>query len=149
MISRAAISLIVLLLPALALSHTYYPLAEGNYWLLKSTDAEEPEVIRGIRDSGADLLLVAMGAPRQDLWIQRHLAATGVKVAMGVGGLFDFYSGRIPRAPRWVREIGLEWLYRFSREPRRMWRRYFLGNPLFLARVLMEKGRGRLPEKAR
>src|SRR5581483_2598296 len=86
---------------------------------------EEPEVIRQIAASGASVLLVAFGAPRQDLWIRRHLRQTGVKVAMGVGGLFDFYSGRIPRAPVWMREIGAEWLYRFIQEPRRMWRRYF------------------------
>jgi N-acetylglucosaminyldiphosphoundecaprenol N-acetyl-beta-D-mannosaminyltransferase len=54
---------------------------------------------------------------------------------MGVGGLFDFYSGRIPRAPMWLREIGLEWLYRLMQEPGRMWRRYVIGNPLFLYRV--------------
>ena len=54
---------------------------------------------------------------------------------MGVGGLFDFYSGRIPRAPLWLREIGLEWVWRLIQEPGRMWRRYILGNPLFLYRV--------------
>ena len=54
---------------------------------------------------------------------------------MGVGGLFDFYSGRIPRAPLWMRELGLEWVYRLLQEPGRMWRRYVIGNPLFLYRV--------------
>jgi N-acetylglucosaminyldiphosphoundecaprenol N-acetyl-beta-D-mannosaminyltransferase len=54
---------------------------------------------------------------------------------MGVGGLFDFYSGRIPRAPMWMREIGLEWLWRLIQEPGRLWRRYVIGNPLFLFRV--------------
>ena len=101
---------------------------------------EEADVIRGIAESGASVLLVAFGAPRQDLWIRRHLAATGVKVAMGVGGLFDFYSGRVPRAPVWMREIGAEWIYRFIQEPRRMWRRYFVGNVVFLWRVLRRRG---------
>ena len=104
--------------------------------------AEEPEVIREIARSDAAVLLVAFGAPRQDLWIHRHLAATGVKVAMGVGGLFDFYSGRIPRAPLWMREVGAEWLYRFCQEPRRMWRRYFVGNAVFLWRVVRARNRG-------
>ncbi len=104
------------------------------------TPAEEPEVIRQIADSGASLLLVAFGAPRQDKWIHEHLQAIGVKVAMGVGGLFDFYSGNIPRAPQWLREMGLEWFYRFWQEPRRMWKRYFVGNAVFLYRVLRERG---------
>jgi N-acetylglucosaminyldiphosphoundecaprenol N-acetyl-beta-D-mannosaminyltransferase len=107
---------------------------------------EEEGVIRRIAASGAELLLVAMGAPRQEKWIHRHLAATGAKVAMGVGGLFDFYSGRIPRAPLWVREMGLEWVYRFCQEPRRMARRYLVGNAVFLSRVLVERLRQR-PEK--
>ncbi len=100
---------------------------------------EEPEIIRKIKNSGAHLLLVALGAPGQDIWISRHLDETGVRVAMGVGGLFDFYSGRISRAPVWVREIGMEWFYRFLQEPGRLWKRYFVGNSVFLSRVLREK----------
>ncbi|MFH1571182.1 MAG: WecB/TagA/CpsF family glycosyltransferase, partial [Gemmatimonadota bacterium] len=98
-------------------------------------DGEEEAVVQGIAASGAAVLLVALGVPRQDVWVSRHLARTGARVALGVGGLFDFYSGRIRRAPLWMREIGLEWLYRFIQEPGRMWRRYFVGNAVFLARV--------------
>ncbi len=108
----------------------------------------EAELIKEIASSGAAILLVAFGAPRQDQWIRDHLAESRVKVAMGVGGLFDFYSGQTPRAPQWIRELGLEWLYRFGREPRRMWRRYFVGNFVFLFRVLKERlgpGRSRRP----
>jgi N-acetylglucosaminyldiphosphoundecaprenol N-acetyl-beta-D-mannosaminyltransferase len=104
---------------------------------------EEEQVIRSIAESRADVLLVAMGVPSQDLWIDRNLERLGVKVAMGVGGLFDFYSGRIPRAPLWVREIGMEWFYRFCQEPARMWKRYFVGNALFLLRVYRERLTGR------
>lgn len=100
---------------------------------------EEPSVIQRIRDSRSDLLLVAFGVPKQDMWVNQHLQETGAKVAMGVGGLFDFYSGRIPRAPLWMREIGMEWLYRLIQEPGRMWKRYLIGNGLFLARVLKER----------
>jgi len=100
---------------------------------------EEPAVVEMVARSGADLLLVAFGAPRQEQWIHRHLDALGVRVAIGVGGLFDFYSGRIPRAPIWMRRSGLEWLYRLSREPRRLWRRYLLGNPRFLLRLLARR----------
>lgn len=96
------------------------------------TSEQQRQVLDDIACSGADLLLVAFGAPRQEMWIAEHLAETGVRVAIGVGGLFDFYSGRIPRAPLWIRELGLEWFYRFWQEPRRMWRRYFVGNAAFL-----------------
>jgi N-acetylglucosaminyldiphosphoundecaprenol N-acetyl-beta-D-mannosaminyltransferase len=100
---------------------------------------EESSIIERIKDSHSDLLLVAFGVPKQDMWINQHLQETGVKVAMGVGGLFDFYSGRIPRSPLWMREIGMEWLYRLIQEPGRMWKRYLIGNGLFLWRVLKER----------
>jgi exopolysaccharide biosynthesis WecB/TagA/CpsF family protein len=100
---------------------------------------QEPDVICDIAQSGADLLLVALGVPQQELWIAQHLSATGVRVARGVGGLFDFYAGPIPRAPQWLREMGLEWLYRLYQESGRMWRRSLLGNVVFLYRVLMER----------
>ncbi len=96
-------------------------------------------VVRRIRESRADVILVAFGSPYQDLWLSRHLRETGAKVGIGVGGLFDFYSGRIRRAPGWMREIGLEWVYRLIQEPRRMWRRYLVGNVVFLYRVIKER----------
>jgi len=100
------------------------------------SDAEERFVIEQIQQSGATVLLAAFGAPRQETWIRRHLAALPVRSALGVGGLFDFYSGRIPRAPQWLRELGLEWTFRLYQEPGRMWRRYLLGNAIFLGRAL-------------
>ncbi len=112
---------------------------------------EEPAVIDAINGSGADILLVAFGVPRQELWLSKHRDALRPGVCMGVGGLFDFYSGRIPRAPVWMREIGLEWVYRLIQEPGRMWRRYVIGNPLFLFRVWRqstEPGRFALPAGA-
>ncbi len=103
-------------------------------------DADDEEaVIAGIRRSDADVLLVAMGVPAQDLWLRRHLRRTGARVGIGVGGLFDFYGGRIPRAPLWLREIGGEWIYRLIQEPRRMWRRYLIGNFTFLWRIGKER----------
>jgi N-acetylglucosaminyldiphosphoundecaprenol N-acetyl-beta-D-mannosaminyltransferase len=96
---------------------------------------EEAEVIEEIRDSSAELVLVAFGAPRQELWVRRNLAKLGAKVVIGVGGLLDFYSGRIPRAPRWIRKLGMEWCYRLIQEPKRLWRRYLVGNVVFLARL--------------
>lgn len=100
---------------------------------------ETAAVLEEINRSGADILLVAFGAPRQELWLAEHGEQLAPVVRMGVGGLFDFYSGRIPRAPLWMREIGLEWLYRLMQEPGRMWRRYIIGNPLFLYRVWRQR----------
>ncbi len=96
---------------------------------------EEGAIIDRINLSGARVLLVAFGVPRQELWLADHHDRLMPPVRMGVGGLFDFYSGRISRAPLWLREIGLEWVWRLAQEPGRMWRRYILGNPLFLYRV--------------
>ena len=109
------------------------------------TPGEEEAVVAEVAASGAAILLVAFGVPRQDVWIARNLAALKVPVAMGVGGLFDFYSGRIPRAPQWMREMGLEWVFRLLQEPGRMWKRYLVGNLVFLSRVLREKVTGRVP----
>lgn len=96
---------------------------------------EETDLVAGINASGAAILLVAFGVPRQELWIDGWRGQLEPPVCLGVGGLFDFFSGRIPRAPLWMREIGLEWVWRLLQEPRRMWRRYVIGNPLFLFRV--------------
>lgn len=101
-----------------------------------------------IRASQADVLLVAMGAPKQEVWLQQYFAATGASICMGVGGLFDFYSGRKQRAPIWMRELGCEWLYRLLLEPGRMWRRYLLGNAIFIWRVLLERRRDALAKRA-
>ncbi len=100
------------------------------------TEENETEVIEYINQCKPDVLLVAMGAPKQDLWISRNLQKLDTHIAMGVGGLFDFYSGNTQRAPRWVREIGMEWSWRILQEPGRMWKRYVIGNPLFLYRVM-------------
>jgi N-acetylglucosaminyldiphosphoundecaprenol N-acetyl-beta-D-mannosaminyltransferase len=98
--------------------------------------AEETEaVLAEINASGADALLVAFGAPKQELWLAEHHGRLTPPLRLGVGGLFDFYSGRIPRAPQWMREIGMEWVWRLLQEPGRMWRRYIIGNPLFLYRI--------------
>lgn len=101
--------------------------------------AETQAVIEAIRASGATLLLVALGNPAQELWIGRHLAAAGVQVAFGVGALFDFLAGEVSRAPAFVRRTRLEWAWRLMLEPKRLFRRYVLGNPLFLMRVMRRR----------
>ena len=97
--------------------------------------SETSAVIDRINASEADIVLVAMGVPTQELWLAEYGPTLQAPLRLGVGGLFDFYSGRIPRAPLWLREIGLEWSWRLWQEPSRMWRRYLIGNPLFLYRV--------------
>ena len=96
------------------------------------TTAETDSVAEEIRHSGADLLFAAMGSPRQDIWIPSHIAATGVRFALGVGGSFDHLSGLSRRAPMWMQRAGLEWLFRLLMEPRRLWRRYLVGNSMFI-----------------
>ena len=100
---------------------------------------ELPDVLERIRQAQPDVLLVGLGAPHQERWIQAHATALGVPVTMGVGGLYDYYSGRIPRAPLWMRRHGLEWLFRLWQEPSRLARRYLIGNWLFMLRVLSDR----------
>ena len=95
---------------------------------------EEAAIINKINSSGADLVFVAMGAPRQEKWIDRNFERLEARVVLAVGGLFDFFSERIRRAPAWVRRIRFEWVYRLIQEPQRLRKRYLLGNPLYLLR---------------
>jgi N-acetylglucosaminyldiphosphoundecaprenol N-acetyl-beta-D-mannosaminyltransferase len=90
---------------------------------------------KAIRDAKPDLLFVALGAPKQEYWIYEHGLALAVPVSVGVGGAFELISGVIPRAPQWLQKAGLEWFYRLCLEPRRMWRRYLIGNAEFAATV--------------
>ncbi len=103
------------------------------------SDDDNQKVINQINQSNTDILLVAMGVPKQEKWITEFAPKTGARVAVGVGGLFNFYSGRIPRAPKWMRASGLEWLHRFIQEPGRLWRRYFIGNLVFILRVFFQR----------
>lgn len=100
--------------------------------------AEEDAILERLRTANVDVLCVAYGAPAQDLWIHRNLSRLPAAVAMGVGGAYDFLSGRQQRAPRAMQRMGLEWLYRLYREPWR-WQR-MLAIPRFILQVLL-KGR--------
>lgn len=96
--------------------------------------ADSDAAIAAINASGADILLVAMGVPAQDIWLDRHAHRLAPRLLMGVGALFDFLSGRVARAPAPLRRARLEWAWRLALEPRRLARRYLLGNLAFLAR---------------
>jgi N-acetylglucosaminyldiphosphoundecaprenol N-acetyl-beta-D-mannosaminyltransferase len=106
------------------------------------SDADEPAVIERIRSSGAQLVFVALGFPRQELWARRHAAALGSVVCIGVGGSLDVLSGRTRRAPRMMRALGLEWLYRLVSEPQRLRRQLAL--PQFAMLVAGQALRQRL-----
>lgn len=101
--------------------------------------AEEAELLARLAASPPDLLLVAFGNPRQESWISDRLGPRHGTVAAGVGALFDFLAGEVSRAPDAVRRLRLEWAYRLWLEPRRLWRRYVLGNPVFLLRMLRQR----------
>ena len=97
---------------------------------------EADDVVEEINASGADILLVGLGAPRQDVWLASLEADLSPKIRMGVGGLFDYYSGRIPRAPLAFRRAKSEWVWRLMLEPRRLAARYLVGNPVFVGRAM-------------
>jgi len=99
-----------------------------GYW----SASEEDQLIAEINASGAAMVLVGLGVPTQEIWIDRIRDRLLARVVMGVGGLFDYYSGAIPRAPAAFRRIGCEWIWRLAQEPRRLFVRYVLGNPRFL-----------------
>lgn len=104
-------------------------------------DEQTTEIIEKINALKPNIVLVAFGAPRQEKWIYQHLDQLDANLLIGVGGLFDFYSGDKKRAPIWMRKTGIEWLYRLYLEPGRLWRRYIIGNPLFVYRVFRWKSK--------
>ena len=105
---------------------------------------QEADVVREIRDSGADCLFIGMPTPRKERFLAAHRDALNVPFIMGVGGAFDVLSGRVQRAPLRMQALGLEWLFRIYQEPRRMWWRYAKTNALFVAILGREFVRHRL-----
>ncbi len=93
--------------------------------------AAGPETLEAINDSGAEILFVALGCPKQEKWMAKNRAALK-PVQIGVGAAVDFYAGTASEAPKFLQKIGLEWLFRLSKEPRRLWRRYLINNPRFV-----------------
>ena len=111
---------------------------------------EEAKVDEAIKDSGASIVFVGLGAPKQDQWIALRQGILPA-VMLGVGAAFDFLAGTKPQAPIFVRRIGFEWLFRLLSEPRRLWRRYLIGNPRFVwhfARQLLGRARSSTNHRA-
>ncbi len=96
------------------------------------TPEQDREAVERINAANPDIVWVGMSTPKQDLWAAEHVGRLNAPVILAVGAAFDFVSGRKRQAPRWMRDSGLEWLFRLIQEPRRLWRRYLLYNPLFL-----------------
>lgn len=97
-------------------------------------------MIQAINDANPDLLWIGMTAPKQEKWTYEHWQALNINCHVGtIGAVFDFYAGTTQRAPLWWQEHALEWLYRLLKEPRRMWRRYVIGNPQFIWHIVKEK----------
>ena len=101
------------------------------------SDDEDQELVNLINAAGADFLWVGLGAPKQEKWIASHLERVHVPVQLGVGAAFDFHSGHIQRAPLWTQKLGLEWCFRML-EDRRLVKRYFSTNPIFLMRFVLD-----------
>lgn len=100
---------------------------------------EEAQVVAQIRAAEPGLLMVGLGNPRQERWLDRNLEATGARLGVGVGAFFDFKAGEVKRSPGWMSRYGLEWVHRLAIQPRRMWRRYLVGNPRFVWRVVEQR----------
>jgi N-acetylglucosaminyldiphosphoundecaprenol N-acetyl-beta-D-mannosaminyltransferase len=104
---------------------------------------EEETILEEIHRLNPDFLFISTGVPHQEKWIDKNLQRLQAPVIWASGGVFDFLSGRTSRAPRFLRENGMEWLYRLLVEPRRLWKRYLIGNPLFLLLILKYLFKGR------
>jgi len=104
---------------------------------------DEAEVVAAIRAAQPDILFLGFGTPAKEYFMHRHYRALDVPFVMGVGGSFDVYAGLVARAPQWMQRAGLEWAFRLAQEPRRMWKRYLVGNTRFawiIARELLARG---------
>jgi N-acetylglucosaminyldiphosphoundecaprenol N-acetyl-beta-D-mannosaminyltransferase len=109
----------------------------------KLSPAEMEAAVEAINDSRPDVVWIGLGCPKQEIWMLDNVGKLNGAVAIGVGAAFDFHSGRVPRAPRWMRSNGLEWLHRLVQEPGRLWRRYLLMGPDFIVRAAIETWRMR------
>lgn len=102
------------------------------------SEEELGELASRVRSSRPDILWVGMSTPKQERFMARGIGSLPVPLMIGVGAAFDIHAGLLPQAPRWMQQAGMEWLFRLLAEPRRLWRRYTINNPLFVARAIMQ-----------
>jgi N-acetylglucosaminyldiphosphoundecaprenol N-acetyl-beta-D-mannosaminyltransferase len=107
------------------------------------TAQEDEEVVERINAAQPHFIWVGLSTPKQERWMAAHIGRVSAPVLLGVGAAFDIHAGLLPQAPLWMQRSGTEWLYRLSREPRRLWRRYLYNNPRFAAAILMRPPRVR------
>lgn len=113
--------------------NTYSPPFKENF-----SDTEEQAILQAIDEFKPDVLFVGMTAPKQEKWSHANFDRINAKRVCSIGAVFDFYAGNIKRAPKWIQNLGFEWLYRFLQEPTRLWRRYLVGNFMFVCTILKE-----------
>ena len=119
--------------PGLKIVGTYSP-----SFGFENDEDENRKIVAMIKKCTPDVLFVGLGPPKQEKWIWKYKDEINVPVSIAVGASFDFISGNVKRAPKWMQKIGLEWLFRLCQEPRRLWKRYLIGNTIFIWLVLKE-----------
>jgi len=119
--------------PSLKIVGTYSP-----PFMKEFSEEENQKMIEMINKAEPDVLWVSLTAPKQEKWIGKHLSQLNVPVSIGVGAAFDFVAGKVKRAPKWMQKIGLEWFHRLIQEPTRLWKRYLIGNTVFIWLVINE-----------
>ena len=107
------------------------------------SEEENIKMIDAVNAVSPDVLLVSLTAPKQDIWIAENLHRVNASIQIGIGGAFEVMAGLAKRAPKWMHTAGLEWLYRFIQEPKRLFRRYFIEAPLFIPLILKQKFKGK------
>jgi N-acetylglucosaminyldiphosphoundecaprenol N-acetyl-beta-D-mannosaminyltransferase len=117
--------------PGISIAGTYAPPFR------RLTAAEDEMIVRRINAAGPDIVWVGLSTPKQERWMHEHVGRLDARVLIGVGAAFDFHAGLKKQAPRWMQRSGLEWSFRLLTEPRRLWRRYLVNNPLFLWYVML------------
>ncbi|MCO6187096.1 WecB/TagA/CpsF family glycosyltransferase [Rhizobium sp. L1K21] len=120
--------------------HEFIAVSDGYF----DTEKDSAEIMKRVAELKLDILLVAMGSPKQEKWVDQYVRPQHARLVLSVGALFDFTAGTVERAPEWVRRARLEWCHRLVLEPTRLWRRYILGNPVFLMHVLVAALKNRL-----
>ena len=103
------------------------------------TEEEDAAVIDAINKSGAQVVWVGLSTPKQEFWMRDHVGRLNGATLIGVGAAFDFHSGAVTRAPKWMQQSGFEWLHRLLSEPRRLWRRYLVITPVFILKIVREE----------
>lgn len=116
-----------------------YPHLKTNNIVSRNNSMTNDKLIEKLNNDKSDILMIGLGTPKQEIWLTENCGKIKIPVQFCVGSGIDFLSGNLKRAPLWIRKIGLEWLYRLTKEPKRLWKRYILGIPLFIFYVLRQK----------